>query len=256
MDTITGVSLDRDAGRSRLSKLAAGAETPGTTDPVRLGIRTMSRYSAEKAALAGSLGRAVEGVDNRRHLTPAAYSRAVRAADQQFNEEVQKIVTGNWPENPEDKINDLQAFGKEWLAGFKNLGWAKILPYRERFSDGVSKESGARVEPDGEIVIDLGASNIRTRSLSRPLNPCNSRPRPSLVFTLADTGTTLSISRDKDQRSNGSLPSLPEIHHARAHQQHCVSRGFRDAGQAETNAGELESGVIVATAGGLQIVDT
>lgn len=79
VDPLTGESLDRDAARSQLARLVAGAETPGAFDPVRLGTRTMSRYSAEKAALAGVLGRADGESDNRKpNLVPAAYSRATR----------------------------------------------------------------------------------------------------------------------------------------------------------------------------------
>ena len=76
-DESTGESLGRDEAGKRLDTILAGAKTQTTPYTERLGIRTVSRYGAAKSALEGSLGRVVEGSDNRRpNLEPALYSRA------------------------------------------------------------------------------------------------------------------------------------------------------------------------------------
>ena len=76
-DESTGESLGRDEAGKRLDTILAGAKEQTTAYTERLGIRTMSRYGAAKSALEGSLGRVVEGSDNRRtNLEPALYSRA------------------------------------------------------------------------------------------------------------------------------------------------------------------------------------
>ena len=77
-DGSTGESMGRDEARKRLDTILAGAKKQTTAYTERLGIRTVSRYGAAKSALEESLGRVVEGSDNRRpNLEPALYSRAV-----------------------------------------------------------------------------------------------------------------------------------------------------------------------------------
>jgi hypothetical protein len=70
-DVSTGESMGRDEARKQFDTILAGAKEQTTAYTERLGIRTVSRYGAAKSALEESLGRVVEGSDNRRpNLNP------------------------------------------------------------------------------------------------------------------------------------------------------------------------------------------
>ena len=76
-DVAQGVAISRNEARERLDSLIEGAQTEGTTDPIRVGEATLVRYLAARSAFQGRLGADSPVLrSDSASLNKAAYSRA------------------------------------------------------------------------------------------------------------------------------------------------------------------------------------